>query len=389
MRWIAFEAGDNIFVVSAEGGEARRIVKGRRPVWGTNSQVIMYSNTEPGKNLSLWQVPFSTTEGTTAGAPEPLTVGRGRDMQAAISHDGKRIAFAAQELSFNAEILPFDAETGRQTGTPQPATSGSNTIYFLSFSPDGRAIVFENHRGANAHIWRTDLGSPPIQLTSDLNFNDSGPRWSPNGQTIAFVRRPASESQPVWGPATSLWLISSDGANPRLLIENATNPTWLPDGRAIVYGAVTEGRQNQLFIFDLATKSARRLTNEPGVVPIATVSPDGKWLIYQSNASGNIDLHGVSLEGGESRIAVATPHQDYHPFVSPSGKWLYFQLDHKNIYRVPGPAQGWRNAEPEKVTNFPESGLFLEDPQISRDGHQLLYSYGRITGDIWIMSLGK
>jgi hypothetical protein len=56
---------------------------------------------------------------------------------------------------------------------------------------------------------------------------------------------------------------------------------------------------------------------------------------------------------------------------------------------VPGPAQDWRQAEPEKVTNFPESGLFLEDPQISRDGRWLLYSRGRITGDVWIMNLGR
>ncbi len=97
----------------------------------------------------------------------------------------------------------------------------------------------------------------------------------------------------------------------------------------------------------------------------------------------------MPIEGGESRSVVATAHQDYHPFVSPSGKWLYVQFDHKNIYRVPGPAQEWRKAEPEKVTNFPESGLFLEDPQISRDGHWFLYSRGRITGDVWIMNLGK
>jgi hypothetical protein len=56
---------------------------------------------------------------------------------------------------------------------------------------------------------------------------------------------------------------------------------------------------------------------------------------------------------------------------------------------VPGPGQNWRQAEPEKVTNFPESNLYLEDPQISRDGRQLLYSRGRIIGDIWIMKLGK
>src|SRR5262245_31741185 len=36
-----------------------------------------------------------------------------------------------------------------------------------------------------------------------------------------------------------------------------------------------------------------------------------------------------------------------------------------------------------------ESELFVEDPQISRDGKQLLYSRGRITGDIWILRRGR
>ena len=41
------------------------------------------------------------------------------------------------------------------------------------------------------------------------------------------------------------------------------------------------------------------------------------------------------------------------------------------------------------MTDFPESGLFLEDPQISRDGKQLLYARGKIIGDIWILKRGK
>jgi Tol biopolymer transport system component len=181
--------------------------------------------------------------------------------------------------------------------------------------------------------------------------------------------------------------MSPDGANPRLLIENGSNPKWTPDGRAIAYGVVTEGQPNELFIFDLATKTARQLPTGNGFVPIFAFSPDGEWVFYQSNESGNIDVRATRVAGGETRTAVASSHQDYHPFISPSGKWLYFQLDHKNIYRVPGPTQDWRAAEPEKVTNFPESGLFLEDPQISRDGRQLLYSHGRFTGDIWMIAI--
>lgn len=79
-----------------------------------------------------------------------------------------------------------------------------------------------------------------------------------------------------------------------------------------------------------------------------------------------------------------------HPFLSPSGRWLYFQRDHKNLYRVPGPAQDWKKADPVKITDFLETGgLFLEDPQISRDGKQLLFSRANISADVWIIRRGK
>ena len=243
---------------------------------GSKLSAIIYSNDEPGKNNSLWQIPFSTTDGTASGAPEPLTVGRGRDTQAAISRNGKLIAFAAQDISFNIETLPFDAEMGRQTGQPQEVTKGSNNIDFLSFSPDGRSIVFQSHRGADSHIWRVDVGSAPVQLTADSNFSDSTPRWSSDAQSIAFIRRPVGVPVSPGVPG-SLWLMSADGANPRLLSENAFNPTWAPSGLALVYGSVAAGRQIQLVIFDLATKGSRRLTNEPAVGVVTNFSPDGKW----------------------------------------------------------------------------------------------------------------
>lgn len=174
-----------------------------------------------------------------------------------------------------------------------------------------------------------------------------------------------------------------DGANPRLLMRASGQLRWLPDSRRLVYFSRPE---RQLYVFDLTSRNARRLTNEPDVMPVTAVSGDGKWLAYQSTAAGNVDVRAIPVEGGPSRPIVTTPHQDYDPFFSPSGKWLYFHLDHKNIYRVPGPAQNWKRSDPKKVTDFPESGLpLIEDPQITRDGRQLLYTRGRTTADIWIL----
>jgi Tol biopolymer transport system component len=188
-------------------------------------------------------------------------------------------------------------------------------------------------------------------------------------------------------------MMAADGANPRPVMDVSQEATaavgffaWLPTGRSLIYRS---SKDSQLYTYDFDSKATRRLTNEPRLMPVISVSSDGKWIVYQTTMRGNVDVRAIPIEGGEARFVVSTPHQDYHPFLSPSGKWLYFQYDHKNLYRVPGPAQNWITKEPEKITNFPESGLFLEDPQISNDGKQLLYSRAKITGDVWILSLQK
>lgn len=388
-RWIVFEADSatgfgprDIWVLNSDNGEVQPIAKGLRPSWNADSTAIIYSSAEAGKNFSLWKVPFSSAEGKVSGPAEPLTVSRGRDTQAAVSRDGSQIAFTGLDISFDVETLTFDAEAGKTWGTPTPITSGRQVSYFQSFSPDGKAVVFESRQGNGSHLWKAMRDSVATQLTAGPGSDDTFPRWSPDGRSIAFTRKQAKDGQTISG----LWLISDDGANPRMLVENAGNYSWVPDGRSIVYFSPSE---RQLYVFSLADNTTRRLTNEPDVVAIFSNSPDGKWVIYQTLQAGNVDLKAIPIDGGETRSVVATPHQDYHPSVSPSGRWVYFQLDHKNLYRVPGPAQNWRAAEPEKITNFPESGLFLEDPQISRDGRQLLYSHGHVTGDIWLMKIGK
>jgi Tol biopolymer transport system component len=384
-RWIVFEGqqGDAIFVVSATGGEPQHVARGRHPVWNADSTAIIYSNGEPGKNYSLWQVPFALASGTVAGDAAPLTVSRGRDTQAAVSRDGKSIAFTGEDVEFNIETMPFDAETGRPMGAPQVITAGHSLNYFFDVAPDRRSVVFETHRGTNFQIWRGDIGKAGVdQLTSDANADDHNPKWSPDGRTIAFTRKGVKEPD----GKTTLWLMAQDGANPQPLFEGVNNIRWMPDGRGIVYHSLLD---RQLYVFDLAAKSARRVTSEAGIAGQFTLSSDGRWAVYQSTLnSNNVNVRAVSISDGKSRAVVETPREDYHPFLSPSGKWLYFQPDHKNLYRVPGPAQGWRQAPAEKVTNFPESGLFLEDPQISRDGRQLFYSRASITGDIWIMKRG-
>ena len=377
-RWLLLQGPAGILVAPGTGGEVRVIAKGRRPVWAPDGRSIVYSTGETGKNFSLWRLPFSAAKGTAEGRGQPLTAGTAENTHASISGDGRQIAFTALEQTFNLETLPFDAEAGRATGGVKELTAGKNDIQWKSFSPDGRSVAFLK----SGRVWRLDPGQPAYPLTSDPAFTDGAPQWSPDGRSIAFPRSPEGDTTNV-----SVWVMASDGAGPRRLIEKARAPSWMPDSRRVVHVSTVD---NYLYLYDPATRREQKLTDEPTRAPLNIVSPDGKWLVYQSSAEADISIRARPIEGGETRVVISTPNRaNYHPLLSPSGNWVYYQVDHKNIYRLPGPAQGWRKAEPQKVTNFPESGLFIEDPRISMDGKQLIYSRGKIIGDLWLYRFPK
>jgi Tol biopolymer transport system component len=375
-RWLVFQNGDAVCLVPATGGEAHQIASGERPTWGPESKSIVFTSCEPGKNRTLWQVPFDPGNGRLLGEPQPITFGGGPDVGAAVSRDGRSIVFAALDESLNLEQLPFDAEAGHATGPPRPLTRGANRIAFFDPSPDGRSVAFGAERGAVPHIWRVDPPAPPAQLTLDPHFGDGDPQWCPDGTAIAFIR--GAEGDPV---DSELWLMAPDGAAPRRLLANAVNYAFVDSRRILVQTGVDD-----LSWLDVASGTKQLIAGVKARALFA-VDPTGQWLAFQALESGTVEIAAVRLAGGAPPIVVTPGTQAFHPSFSPSGRWLYFQPNHKNVFRVPGPAQQWRSAPAERVTDFPESGLYLDDPKVSRDGRSLFYTRGHRSANLWLLQL--
>ena len=179
------------------------------------------------------------------------------------------------------------------------------------------------------------------------------------------------------------WLMSSDGGNPRATGFPGGRAAWLTDASGLVI--LQPGRFVRL---DIASGKAVPVLEGVEAMPFWAFSADQRWIASQSSQHGTVDILATSVDGSAPpRDVVKSPDEDAHPFFSPAGRWLYFQKNHKNLWRVPGPAQGWAAAEPEQVTRFPEQGLYLEEPQISRDGHTLVFTRASILGDIWLLRL--
>jgi Tol biopolymer transport system component len=181
----------------------------------------------------------------------------------------------------------------------------------------------------------------------------------------------------------SLWVMKADGTNPRRATDSYSGELgWLPDGTALIQ------RGDSVLRLDLASGATTPLTGAKART-LLSVDRAGQWLAYQDADAGRIVLAAVPLAGGTPRRIPTGTYEAYHPFFSPSGRWVYFQPAHKDLFRVPGPAQNWASAPPQKVTDFSGFDLYIENPKISRDGTKLFYTRGRRTGDIVILRLAN
>jgi Tol biopolymer transport system component len=378
-RRLAVQAGDAIVTVPVEGGRAIRAAIGRGPAWEPDGRALLFCNGEPGRNWALWRQRLDG-DGRPVGPVEPVLTGAAPLASPDVARTGRRLAVAAVERASNLEELPFDVEAGRVLGPPRALTAGGLNIAFASLSPDGRSVVYDDTRGATAHLWRLDFDSQPVQVTSDPAYAEGFPRWSPDGSLIAFSRRAASEPRrPAGG---EVWVMRPDGGNPRRVAPHGGNMAWMPDSRRLLVV-----HEDEYKFVEVATGAETKIElHGPSPMPITAISPDGEWLAYQTRADkGDVDLVVAPLPSGTARVLRLSERQDFHPSFDGTGRWLYFQIDHKNLWRIPGPAQGWRPALPEQMTHFPESGLFLEEPQLSPDGRRLIYSRVTTKADLWIV----
>lgn len=148
----------------------------------------------------------------------------------------------------------------------------------LAFQSDVRTSSNPN---ARVKIYTIDLATGRIvTVTTSGDWNDEQPRWSPDGQRIAFKSDRAG--------SYNLYVMDADGRNVTRITDHFGNdhdPAWLPDGKSLLFASDRDrgpGRVD-LYRIQLADRSVDRLTtNFEGFAFMPSASPDGNWAAFVS-----------------------------------------------------------------------------------------------------------
>jgi len=196
------------------------------------------------------------------------------------------------------QLVWFD-RAGKQIGaigSPIKATTGS----YPRFSPDGKQVAINRIelQSRNMDIWLIDLARDlPTRLTSDPGF-EWFPTWSPDGGRIVFRASKAGVNglyqKAANGAGAEELLLQVDGAS-------AYDPNdWSPDGRFLLYNSRMP-RNVWALPLNGSDKPYPLLNSEFDEYQ-AQLSPDGRWLAYASNESGNYEIYAqaFSLSGSNA-----------------------------------------------------------------------------------------
>ena len=317
---------------------------------------------------TLRAVPFDLTRLETRGTPVTVlprlvTTPRGSG-DFAVAADGTLAYVDAPGATAAAErTLVWVDRQGREEALAAPP----RPYFHPRISPDGTRVAVAIADQEN-DIWVWDLAR---QTLSRLTFDpaaDFAPVWTPDGRRLVFFSQRGRE------PGLFRQLADGTGTAERLATGAPTSAVT-PDGTHVLFAPT--GNQDLAMVALDGTRRVQPLLNHPSVERNGIVSPDGRWLAYESDSSGRFEIYVrpfPNVDAGQWLISTAggtrplwAPKTRELFYVAPGGALMASRVDARDGV--------WRAASPTKVVDGPYATEGVRDRRtydVSPDGRRFL-----------------
>jgi serine/threonine-protein kinase len=284
------------------------------------------------------------TQGTAVPVLPQLAVTGDGAVDFAVAADGTLIYVNAPgSFEANKRTLVWVDRTGKEepVGTPPRAYEHPR------LSPEGtRVAIYSADQERDIWIW--DLGRATLtRLTLDPG-SDQFPLWTPDGRRIIF-----SSQRGIGQP--NLWSQTADGTGVAERLTTNSHAQFLngitPDGTAVLYNETTPTGRDLLQVELGGSHRVTPLLQTKFDERNGIVSPDGRWLAYESDNSGSFEIYVrpyPNVGDGQWQVSTAGGRQ---PLWARSGKELFYIGANGTLLRVPVEASGgtWHAVAPIKL----------------------------------------
>jgi len=420
---IVFVFAGDLWSVPRAGGSAIRLTSSNgsesNPIFSPDGNWVAFTGEYDG-NVDVYVIPAN------GGEPKRITFHPGADTVSGWTSDGRSVVFLSGRSSLLPSAKLFTVPVsggGLPTELPFPMASGR-----ASYSPDGSKLAYmplapafqqwKKYRGGRTtKIWIGNLADSSVEEIPRQNSNDYIPMWvddrifflsDRNGRNTALYSYNTGNKRVTEAVANNGLDIKSASAGPGGIVYEQFGSLWVYDtgsNKANQIGvslngdlpevrprfekvatriqnvaisptgarAVFEAR-GEILSVPAEKGNARNLTNSPGAADRDPAwSPDGKWIAYFSDESGEYALHFRDQTGmGEvKKVSLGTqPSYFYAPRFSPDSKRVLLTDKRLNIWYM----DVEKGTMTKVDTNPFENPFQVLDPEWSPDSKWIVYT---------------
>lgn len=309
-------------------------------------------------------------ESGVVGSPTPVLRDVFRDARGegvALSPNGTLVYLAVSGGRSKARLVWADTAGG----VDPLALRGQDPYRYSGFriSPEGDRILFHgaDPNEEQVDIWLFEPGSGHLRQVTREQGDNWWPIWSPDGTSVYHNSNRAAPEAP--GSALALYVTPLGSGEPRQVAETSASiqpQSWTPDGKMLAFldNTIDDGIEGENTLRDIWFLD---FTEEPPVrrpflrtrydETHPSFSPDGRWIAYVSDRSGQREVYVSGYPDGGTPLRISTGGGT-GPIWVPDASGLYFRsLDGSRVYRV---SIGQRLEAGEPVPTADEPRLLFE-----------------------------